>query len=154
MKDGSAFGNNNPALVVTQQIVIGRMGDISCPVSCGLVLLGDFDTNKGGPREEDTARQLYTQAGSDLVDRLSAMKDLEMILTACKRHEISPPLIVGAKSMGEWVEFRRADRSPGGMQPAVWFRFFEKDETLEGNKERWETFKSMAIAVGFTFSSV
>lgn len=128
------------------------MGDISCPVSCGLVLLGDFDAKTGKNQEEDMAQQLYTQAGSDLVDRLSVMKDLEMVLMACKRREILPPMIVGAKSMGEWVEFRRVGSSSGGMQPALWFRFFQKDETLQGNKERWETLKSTIGVVKLTLS--
>lgn len=136
VKKETGIQDGNPSLVVTQQIVIGRMGDISCPVACGLVLLGDIDIS--AVAVDDAAARLYSEAESEYVTRLSSMNSLEMILSACQRNEIRPPRLVGARYSGEWVEFGGAGPATGSLQPAVWFRFLQKDEAAGGLKERWE----------------
>lgn len=143
MQKESGSQANDPSLVVTQQIIIGRMGDISCPVSCGLVLLGEV--NIADVPVSDAAARLYSETESDYVNKLSCMTSLEMILTACSRSEIKPPRVVGGKYSGEWVEFGNPGLAPGSLQPAVWFRFFRSDETTNGLQGRWDFLTSESI---------
>ncbi|GMH41548.1 hypothetical protein BSKO_09458 [Bryopsis sp. KO-2023] len=142
LRSVSEEDKSDPHLVVTREIIIGRMGDISCPVSCGAVLIGTIDFDQTNASEEEVAKQLYSDAGSELAEHLSSFKDLDAILESCQKKEVPPPRVVGCNRMGEWVEFGgRGMGWKGSLHPVVWFRFLTKDESLEGRRERFEHFK-------------
>ncbi|GMH41841.1 hypothetical protein BSKO_09751 [Bryopsis sp. KO-2023] len=137
-------------IVVNTGIRIGRMGDLTCPVSCGVVMLGNVDTQKGKiSRDGRFMHQLYSSSRTRMSDILSNCMDLESILTACRNRELALPISVCFGESGEWVEFDREKNQGKDLagkkhvqdvlevfQPAVWFRFYRKGENTVDDVRR------------------
>ncbi|GMH35273.1 hypothetical protein BSKO_03141 [Bryopsis sp. KO-2023] len=118
---------------VTRTVMIGRMGDISCPVASGVVFLGDFDHQDldEGWNSEENALGVYSKVQTSVVNALSKCQDIPSLINAWEAGEIPKPVLVTWGVNGEWVEFERD--LDCCMHPAVWFRFYTKSEFSQGN---------------------
>lgn len=136
LQNESGIQDGDPFLVVRHSFAIGRMGDLSCHVSCGVVLIGDIDIS--AMVGNDAAEGLYSEPKSDYVTMFSSMNCLELILSTWTRNGIQPLRVVGTSDSGEWVEVGSSGLGTGSLRSAVWFRFLQRDGTASGQKDRWE----------------
>lgn len=134
----------NNQISINTGVRIGRMGDLTCPVSCGVVIIGDFDymqrLKQAG--EESLLEEIYASTMIPIAETLSVCTDLESILCACKTQELQVPTVVSLGQSGEWAEFSGVDQSscalgeskdePNGLMgkvaSVIWFRFRRKRE--------------------------
>lgn len=130
------------------------MGGLTCPISCGVLFIGNYDFSSVQGGAEDLSSRLYMLSKSTASNTFSQFTDLDSILAACKNNEINLPVAVSFGAGGVWVEFEvNAGSSLTGesleaftgscldlyaigaqsakkMQPLVWFKFYEKGEDI------------------------
>lgn len=136
------------------------MGGLTCPVSSGVIMLGNYDLSTASGSNMDVSSQLYGKSFSRQSNQLNKLKDLEAVLSACQSKKIVLPLVVCFGNSGEWVEFesgpgncltgeslhignnkdssstRTCTESAQEMQPVVWFRFYRKGEEIWNSSRR------------------
>lgn len=133
---------------------------MTCPVSSGVVLLGNYDLSTAPGSSTDLSRQLYAQSYSQQSNQFNKLIDLESVLSACCNKELDLPLVVCFGNSGEWAEFESGpgksltgeslrtgndnnasssqlrEQNAHKMRPAVWFRFYRKGEEIKNSSRR------------------
>jgi len=109
------------------QLTVSRVGQFSCPLACGCLLLATLDTSQ--PRGEAEARGVLADlAAAPRVRALDDVTSVEAVLEAVAEGRLPPVLRQGEAPAGRWVEFaplwqQGAGQDPAQLWPAVWFMF-------------------------------
>lgn len=91
------------SLSLFSQIRLSRVGQLSCPVSCGAVLVGKLSLGDFGAEE---ARGVVSRlAASPASAALSGMTTLQQVLDAAADGVLPPVLHVTTEASGTYVEF-------------------------------------------------
>lgn len=107
-------------------LAISRVGQFSCPLACGCLLMGTVDTMQ--PRGEAAARDVLSSlAAAPLVRALDDLTSVAAVLEAAADGRLPPVLSQGESPAGVWVEFeprwRAASHDTHQLWPSVWFLF-------------------------------
>lgn len=125
-----------PVVSVVTRVAFSRVGNFSCPVQCGALLLGSVhtwpsETEAGGQHLHDRLGSLPSSRGCAALDDLTTV---EAVQEASASGCLPPIAAIGALPGGVFVEFE--PRGAGlydspGLYPVVWFSFIPRREARQ-----------------------
>ena len=125
---------------------VSRVGQFSCPLQCGAVLLGDAPRAGDGTARSRRAALASCVDESRMLRALHDATDLQAVHDACAAGFLSRIVHVGSSAAGTWAEFEPRGRAaapaapPGALWPVVWFAFTPRAEATERAQKELEAY--------------
>ena len=129
-----------PALQASASLVrVSRVGQFSCPLHCGAVLLGDAPRGGDGTARARRAALAACVDESRMLRALDDATDLQTVRDASAAGLLPRIVHIGTSVAGTWAEFEPRGRGatpaslalaaqPGALWPVVWFAFLPRAE--------------------------
>ena len=115
---------------IVSSIYISRIGQFSCPVSCGVIFLGCATSP-----EQTKTMNLIEATKCQQCSVLQSMTSLSEVIQASKNGGLPEINYKGSQDGGEYAEFCESTNVTGShlldLRPVIWFKFISKREAHE-----------------------
>jgi hypothetical protein len=122
-------GGAPPVLGCVAALRVSRVGQFSCPLACGAVLLHSLDWSRHGASAASARAALLAVTTHAAVRALDDVASVEALRDASQEGRLPPLLRVETTTAGTYAEFApRREGDPPGPWPVAWFCFVSRAE--------------------------